>query len=72
MRLDSINFDDEQKMLELKQEMVEIPVGALSYLLNYFYTGGGEPDSHNERLAEAMEHGLRYEFTGHPGLPDQS
>ncbi len=55
MKVTEIDFDNAEQVNQLKNEKVEISVGVLAYLLNYFYTGGGEPNLLNERLAEVLD-----------------
>jgi hypothetical protein len=50
MKLEEIDFDNEDEVERLKDEKVEVPVYVLKELLDSFYHGGGEPDSLNERL----------------------
>jgi hypothetical protein len=53
--LDEIDFDNEEQVEKLKRQKVEVEVGLLAYLLGYYYTGGGEPDSLNARLDDSMQ-----------------
>lgn len=53
--LHQIDFDDEAYCKKHKDELVQIDLGTLRVLLNFYYTGGGEPTSLNERLTEAKE-----------------
>lgn len=50
MKPSEIDFDSATTVLARKDETVEVTVGQLALLLNFFYTGGGEPDSRNERM----------------------
>lgn len=53
--LEEIDFDNEEQVEKLKRQKVEVEVGLLAYLLGYYYTGGGEPDSLNARLDDSMQ-----------------
>jgi hypothetical protein len=50
----SINFNDEKEVEELIDETVEISVGTLSCLLDFFHIFGNENKDKNERLQIAM------------------
>jgi hypothetical protein len=54
LELKNIDFDNSKQVEELKNEKVEISVSVLALLLSAYYTGGGEPDSLNERLEETV------------------
>lgn len=56
MRLDDVDFDNEEQLKILKNAIVEVPVSVISFLLSYYYTGGGEPDKNSERLKEVLEY----------------
>lgn len=55
LELNSIDFDNNQQVEELKNQKVEVTVAVLALLLQAYYTGGGEPDSLNERLTDTIE-----------------
>ena len=57
MRLEDIDFDNDEQVDTLRNEVVEIPVGALAFLLGGYYCGGGEPDLNSERLRNALVFG---------------
>jgi len=39
LKLENIIFDDKLKVKNIEKETVEIPIGVLSILLDYYYTG---------------------------------
>lgn len=51
--LHRIDFDDAKFCKEHKDELVQINLGTLAVLLDYYYTGGAEPATLTERLKEA-------------------
>lgn len=55
MEIETINFDDPVQVELARDKVVQIPVTALMFLLQGYYSGGGEPNSLTERLRLAME-----------------
>lgn len=53
--LHRIDFDDEEFCKEHKDELVQIDLGTLYHLLDFYYLGGGEPKSLNARLKYAKD-----------------
>jgi hypothetical protein len=56
LKLQDINFDDEKQVKKLANEKIEVEVGMLDFLLEYFYLGGGEPRQKNSRLKIALKY----------------
>jgi hypothetical protein len=55
MNKEPIDFENDEEVKKLASDTVEIPVGVLNILLGYYYTGGGEPFSKNDRLNQAYQ-----------------
>jgi len=53
LKLEDIDFDNQEQIQSSLSQVVEVPVGMLKVLLESYYTGGGEPNSLQERLSEA-------------------
>jgi len=53
--ISDIDFDYDELVDRMRNDKVEVTVSLLHVLLSYYYTGGSEPDSLNERLQQALE-----------------